>query len=162
MLRLVTMSRIFAALLLGGALLTPATELAAQGQGNRCTISVTGISFGNYSTSATAPHDSQGVVRYHCRGGRIRNIIVEVNAGTSGRISQRTMQGPGGTVRYNLFLDALRHTIWGDGSHGSRTFRTSNIQHNRTVSVPIYARVPAGQPVAAGQYQDTLSVTVLF
>jgi len=134
---------------------------ATSQQGNHCIVSVSGMAFGSYNTHSPTPLDSQGVVTVRCRGGQARSFIVEIGAGGSGRVSQRSMSGPGGTVRYNLYIDAVRHTIWGDGSNGSRTLRRNDAR-NRTITTPIYARVPAGQPVAAGAYQDTLAVTVIF
>lgn len=130
-------------------------------QGNHCIVSVTGIVFANYNPHSPTPNDSQGSVTVRCRGGQARFFAVHIDSGTSGRISRRTMQGPGGTVRYNLYLDATRQMIWGDGSDGSRTLRRTNIQ-NRTITAPIYARLPPGQAVAAGTYEDTLVVTVVF
>ena len=52
--------------------------------------------------------------------------------------------------------------IWGNGTGGTSFYATANIPNNRDVSVPVYARVPAGQDVRAGSYADNVSVTVNF
>ena len=129
---------------------------------DKCTVSVTRVAFGNYNTSSALPNDSQGVVTCRCSGAGIGSVQVQIGAGTSGRISQRTMRGPGGVVHYNLYLDVVRQVIWGDGAHGSQVFRSSSVTPGQTISVPIYARVPAGQSIAQGLYEDTLAVTILF
>ena len=138
-----------------------AATTAPTQRGNHCIVSVIGVAFANYNPHSPTPNDSQGSVTVRCRGGQARFFAVQIDAGTSGRISRRAMQGPGGTVQYNLYLDATRQKIWGDGSDGSRTLRRTNIQ-NRTITEPIFGRVPPGQAVATGTYQDTLVVTVVF
>ena len=67
------------------------------------------------------------------------------------------------SLSYNLYLDAARTTIWGDGTGGTQTFFNHNPQgNNRDIVIPIYGRVPAGQDVGAGTYTNTVTATVQF
>jgi spore coat protein U-like protein len=62
-------------------------------------------------------------------------------------------------LAYFLYLDAGRTTAWGN------TFGTGRLvaEVNGTPSVEtIYGRVPAGQNLPVGSYQDTVVVTVTF
>jgi len=66
------------------------------------------------------------------------------------------------TLNYNLYLDAARTTIWGDGTGGTQNFFVRNPTNNQDVSIPLYGRIPAGQSTSAGNYSNTLTVTINF
>jgi spore coat protein U-like protein len=64
---------------------------------------------------------------------------------------------------YNLFLDAARTIVWGDGTGGTQFYFSQNPQpNNQNISVPIYGRMPALQDVKVGNYGDTITVTLNF
>jgi spore coat protein U-like protein len=66
-------------------------------------------------------------------------------------------------LNYNLFINAARTTLWGDGTSGSTTlFDTYQLPAAGTVSrdYPIYARAFSQQSVGIGAYQDIITVTV--
>ncbi len=64
-------------------------------------------------------------------------------------------------LNYNLYLDAARTSIWGDGTGGTALF-TVAIPSGKAVNVTIFGRIPAGQDVAAGSYSDSIVVTIQF
>jgi len=71
------------------------------------------------------------------------------------------------TLSYNLYFDAAFTQIRGDGTGGSQVGggTLTLTPSSRTQSVPastIYGRIPAGQDVAAGNYSDTIIVTVTY
>ena len=55
-------------------------------------------------------------------------------------------------------LDPARTVVWGDGTDGSSLFAAPE----GNVQALVYARIPAGQDVAAGAYTDTLVVTIFL
>jgi spore coat protein U-like protein len=61
-------------------------------------------------------------------------------------------------LNYNLFVDASRVVVWGDGSGGSSTVALTAA----AADIPVYGRVPGGQNVPAGSYIDTIVVTVTY
>jgi spore coat protein U-like protein len=64
-------------------------------------------------------------------------------------------------LNYNLFTNAARTTIWGDGTAGtSRVSR--NLRRNQPVNLTVYGRIPAGQDVRIGSYSETLTVTITY
>jgi spore coat protein U-like protein len=64
---------------------------------------------------------------------------------------------------YNLYLDAARTIIWGDGTGGTQSFFIGNPQgNNQDLSVPMFGRIPASQNVKVGAYTDTVTVTLSF
>jgi spore coat protein U-like protein len=72
------------------------------------------------------------------------------------------VQGPN-ALAYNLFREAARVTVWGDGSGGTQVVTVGDSgPPGNPVTVTIFGRVPAGQWVAAGTYADTLVLTIEF
>lgn len=63
-------------------------------------------------------------------------------------------------IGYQLYLDAGRSQVWGDG--------TSGAVHNATGTgtsqgIAVYGRIPAGQPLpAGGTYRDTVTATIVY
>jgi spore coat protein U-like protein len=61
---------------------------------------------------------------------------------------------------YNLYLDAARTIVWGDGTGGSQTGPMVTTRGaGGTTTAYVFGRIPAGQDVAAGVYGDTIRVT---
>lgn len=132
---------------------------AASRPAHACTItSSTGVSFGVYNVYAAAPLDSAGTITYSCT----LSISVTIDIGTgSGTYASRTMRAGTSTLAYNLYTNAARTTVWGDGTSGTGHHGpVLGLIGSTTVS--IYGRVPAGQDVAAGSYTDTVVVTLNY
>jgi spore coat protein U-like protein len=62
---------------------------------------------------------------------------------------------------YNLYLDALRSSIWGNGTSGTDHLSTT-VPANGSVNVTIYGRISAKQDARIGAYSDTITVTATF
>jgi spore coat protein U-like protein len=123
-----------------------------------CTIFLAvGPAFGTYDTLSFAPLDAVGTISYQCSPPK---PTVQISTGSSGSYSARTMRSGAATLLYNLYLDAARTMVWGDGSAG--TFTDSPNPGNVTRSIPVYGRIPANQDAASGSYSDTILVTFVF
>jgi|RhiMetStandDraft_4_1073278.scaffolds.fasta_scaffold171067_1 spore coat protein U domain-containing protein, fimbrial subunit CupE1/2/3/6 len=125
-----------------------------------CTISTTSVNFGNYNVFTGSDTDSTGTVTIDCNGAA-HDIIVTLSKGASSSYNPRTMLKASEALSYNLYRDAARTSIWGDGTGGTSTYTNAN-PPNGPVNVTIYGRVPAGQDVSAGAYSDTVSAVVNF
>lgn len=134
----------------------PAAPPAAAGPS--CAVSVaSGIAFGAYDPLAPAALDSTGRVVLDCPPGRI--VSISLGTGQSGSFAARELRGPTGeALRYNLYRDAARTQVWGDGSSGVAL----SMDGAKGKTVQVYARVFAGQDVSAGAYADTIVLTVEF
>jgi len=142
------------------AALAATAALATSQAPGSCTVrSATGVAFGAYDpigANATAPRDATGQVRYHCGGGR--SPLVSLSAGGSGAFQPRLLRQGARTLGYNLYRDAARTQIWGDGRPG--TFTVLGQPGNRTLA--IYGRLFPGQAATAGSYADTIVATFNF
>ena len=144
-----------AALCLAGA-----TSAAAQ-QTPSCTISAVSVAFGNYNVFTATPVDSAGSVTFRCNAAAA-NISITLTKGTSSTFAPRTMTKVGEALNYNLYLDAARTNVWGDGTGGTSTYTNANPPNNQNVTVPIHGRIPASQDVSAGAYSDTVLAIINF
>lgn len=136
-----------------------------------CIVSTTGVAFGVYDAASTAPTDSAGNVTVRCThlgGGAVKtSYSIALSAGSSGTYAQRLMRAGTSVLNYNLFTDATRLQVWGNGTGGSTLVagtllvNPGNYEINE-VTRPIYGRIPAQQAADTGSYNDTILVTLTF
>jgi len=141
--------------------------------GATCSVAATGVNFGAYDISLPAPNDSTGNVTVTCSylppgGATDVNLQAALSPGVSGSYSPRQMAFGSARLNYNLFLDAARSSIWGNGLSATgiatASFKVGPGVGNgtRSAELLVYGRVPALQMVGMGAYSDTIVVTVTF
>jgi spore coat protein U-like protein len=133
----------------------------AYAQAPSCTISVTSVAFGNYNVFTTTPDDSTGTITYRCNSTAF-NISISISDGSSSTFGPRTLRKGTEVLSYNLYRNAARTTIWGDGTGGTSVYTQANPPNNTNVNVTVYGRIPALQDVSAGNYTDTVSAVINF
>lgn len=133
-------------------------------QQKACNITnISPVNFGNYD--GVTDRDANGSVTIFCGPG-IRNkpVVIQLDRGLySQSYSIRYMKHTSLNeyLGYNLYTDAGRTIIWGDGSGGSSIVTLTNM-NNQTINVPIYGRLPAMQSGSFGDYSDTVILTILY
>jgi len=135
-----------------------------------CTVSATGPAFGTYDPLNPSPTLANGSVTATCtlsgNTSTTVNITSSYSTGSSGTYSSRTMRSGANILNYNLYFDAAFTQIRGDGTGGSQTggatMTLTRTSRTDQASSPIYGRIPAGQDVAAGNYSDTIVVTLIY
>jgi spore coat protein U-like protein len=135
--------------------------MPAAAQAGSCTISVTSVAFGSYNVFTSTAIDSAGTVTYRCNS-TAANISIALSKGSSSSFSPRTLRKGGETLNYNLYRNAARTNIWGDGTGGTSVYTRANPPNNSNVNLTIYGRIPALQDVSAGNYSDTVSAVINF
>ena len=133
------------------AAIAAAAPAAAAG----CSVSPQSVSFGSYDTLSPSPHDGVGNVGITCDAATSFTISLSPGSGT---YSERLMAGGAEGLSYNVYTDASRTIVWGDGSGSTGTVSTTAA----ATDIPVYARIPARENVAAGSYADTIVVTVSY
>ena len=127
-----------------------------------CSLSSTSIVFGIYDVLVAAPLDTVGSVVYQCAQND-HNIMITLDTGGAASFATRRMVKGSEQLRYNLYLDAARTVVWGDGTGGTQGLFVHNPQrNNQDIIVPIFGRIPALQDRGVGTYTDTIIVTVNF
>lgn len=148
------------------AMLAAMTPQAAHALLEACTVSTAPLVFGNYDPTSGAAVDSTGTVTVTCTAvtSISVNYTIALGTGLGGSYSPRQMTSGVNALPYNLYTNASRSTVWGDGSGG-----TSLVSDGYTLGLLVvtrdytaYGRIPGSQNVAAGAYADTVVVTVTY
>jgi spore coat protein U-like protein len=120
-----------------------------------CSVSTSGLNFGNYDVFSTLDNEITGSIDVNCQASTTYSISLSSGFGT---YASRNMTSGTNVLAYNLYVDPTRLTIWGDGSSGTATVSGSGT----TGSSPVYGRIPARQNAFVGTYSDIVTVTVTF
>jgi spore coat protein U-like protein len=127
-----------------------------------CTIATSPVNFGAYDPvtgNATAPLDGIGTITVTCTKGATAHI--GLNAGSNNQGSTRRMQQSGTAyLTYEIYQDASRTNVWGDGFTDNLDIGAAPNRNPRTFTA--YGRVNAGQDATVGNYTDTVVATVNF
>ena len=129
-----------------------------------CTISATGVAFGNYDPQSGTNLDGVGTIDVGCHPSD-NAPTVSLSAGSSGTFSSRTMLSGGDSLDYNLYTTSARNIVWGDGFGGSVTVTLTGGSVSggtRRYTRSVFGRIPGSQNVPAGSYGDTITLTATF
>jgi len=129
-----------------------------------CRVTLFAIDFGVYMPMTTTHVEITGRIDVRCQA-QPGSFTVVIGPGISGDQLARTLSAGGPDVlNYNLYTDAARTQIWGDGT--VPTFLVSGVRPTSgrptSYNYPVYGRIFANQGPNAGIYNDNLLVTVLF
>lgn len=134
-----------------------------------CSVGTVSTAFGIYDPLSPSPNDNGvGAVEVTCQyTGQNERVAyrVSLSRGIGGSYTPRQMASGGERLAYNLYQEASRVTIWGDGTGGSFPLNgqlpiLNPGQRVRRATHSIYGRIPAVQDIAVGSYSDVVTVTV--
>lgn len=125
-----------------------------------CVITATNeVNFGTQGL-LTANVDTSATLSVQCTSGKGYTIALSAGAGSGATVAARKMTGPASaTVTYSLFRDAGRSLVWGDTVGTDTVAATGN---GAVQNYTVYGRVPPQTTPAAGDYLDTITVTVEY
>src|SRR5437868_6080735 len=90
-----------------------AAALLAQLASAACTIAAQPVFFGSYNPLSAQSVDSTGNVSVVCLPAAAYNVSLSPG---SGPYASRTLANGSYRLNYNLYTDAARTVVWGDGS----------------------------------------------
>ena len=148
---------------LGVAAAIAASSVRAEALTSCGLVSITGVAFGAYDVFAPSPVDSMGSITLSCTGVLASDTItVDLSRGSSASFLPRHMQNGPYVLDYNLYLDAARTQVWGDGTSGSSHSGPFQPADGTNTTLNVYGRIPALQNAQAGAYGDTIVVTINY
>ncbi|MFH0900571.1 MAG: spore coat U domain-containing protein [Pseudomonadota bacterium] len=119
------------------------------------------VSFGTYDVFSTTAIEAAGSVTYRCSPNT--SVAITLNTGLNATtFFPRYLANGIDKLSYNLYLDTILTKVWGDGTGGSVLYSNPAQPKWRTITVPVFGRLPAGQDVSAGPYSDTVTITMNF
>ena len=120
-----------------------------------CDVSSPGVNFGNYDPLSSSATDGVGNINVSCDAEV--SFTITLSSGMAS-YAERHMIAGANVLAYNLYVDAARVMVWGDGTAGTSTVSATATIADRTV----YGRLPPRQSVPAGSYIDTITVTITY
>jgi len=146
------------------------SERAAAAACTSVNVATTSVVFGSYNPLGSSQTDSTGEITVNCSSATETVpplTSITIGTGRSATFKPRNMLNATDavtTLGYNLFIDAGRTTIWGDGTGGTsyQSLPAGSTTHTETFT--IYGRIPGNQShTTAGSYSDsTLSVVISY
>lgn len=128
-----------------------------------CQVAGTVLSFGGSINPLTASSavDASSTLNVTCTNTTPFSLSLNagLNAGGASNFGGRVMKNGTNSLPYQLYLDAARSTVWGDGA-GSSVYHGTGTGNSQAVA--IYGRLPSLAQVAPGSYSDTVTVTVSY
>jgi spore coat protein U-like protein len=128
-----------------------------------CRVSTTPIYFGSYDILSSVNNTSTGTIVLSCSPKADVTIGISFSS-NSGSYNSRKMQhnGLSDTLEYNLYTNANRTHVWGDGHSGTSDAHFSNVKTDNIPPIIIYGSITAQQNVSTGIYSDQLVVTISY
>jgi spore coat protein U-like protein len=153
--------------------------MAASGvHGANCSVGASDLNFGSYDPVSSTSLDSATALTITCQGTLIAlqtiTISIALSSGSgagAGSYNPRQMQGviSGDKLNYNLYWDAARTRIAGNGTAGTLNFSDSAevsctvlflLCTSYTFHPTVYGRIFAAQDVGVGAYRLPVPITV--
>jgi len=157
----------------GLAAFTTALMPCAAAATTLCSVSGAQMAFGSFpiitglDAGADPDRDTTADFVVTCSGdpGATVGIEVQLDGGTAGNPIARRLTGPS-SLAYNIYTDAARTTVWGDGTSGSSRSTAIVLPQGNpsgTTTLTAYGRIPKGQRTARiGAYDDSVLVTIVY
>jgi spore coat protein U-like protein len=129
-----------------------------------CTIGATNMDFGDYDTTDLTPTEKTSTITHTCTIGQTGTVLIsqgsQANIGNSTDAAPiRAMtDGATGTLPYTLRLGNASGAIWGNTSLTGQSFTSTG----SATPVLVYGRIAAGETVLAGNYSDTVTVSIVY
>jgi len=130
---------------------------------NDCTITFNNINHGTVTTLAADNDAASAGDNITCSFADSYSIALNVGTG-GGTYATRTLANGANTLNFNVYSDAARTKVWGDGSDASAAALTGVSTGGGTADpLTVYSRVfgsQTGKP--EGTYSSTITATATF
>jgi len=126
-----------------------------------CNVSATTLNFGTYDPTSATALTGTSTVSVFCTAGTPYTSALNVGSG-GGSFVTRTIANGGNVLNYNLFRDAARSQVWGDGSGSTVTASGTGSGLLTANNLTVYGEIPIAQDKPPGTYTSTITVTVAY
>jgi spore coat protein U-like protein len=125
--------------------------------GNSCSVTAGALAFGTYDASNGT--NAYSDITVLCTVGTAYNVGLNAGTASGATVATRKLSSGASRLNYTLYSNTGRTVVWGNtiGSDTVGATYTLNQQPHR-----VYGRIPPGQTVIAGTYNDTITVTITY
>ncbi|MDX6751055.1 spore coat U domain-containing protein [Geminicoccaceae bacterium 1502E] len=121
-----------------------------------CSLTGGSLAFGDYVSGQPNALDAVGSIHFANCPQAV--VTFELDGGTNGSTADRRMSSGASKLRYQIYRNTTRTTVWGMGEEALKT----QLLVPQSGQVEVYGRIPGGQIVPAGTYTDTVTITLTF
>lgn len=125
-----------------------------------CAVTATGMAFGSYDPTVLTNHDATTTIQVNCTSGTSYTVGLSAGLATGATVSARKMVNGSNLLPYSLYRDASRTQNWGNTAGVDSTSAT--VATSTPATLTVYGRIAGLQNVPAGNYSDTVTVTVTY
>jgi spore coat protein U-like protein len=129
-----------------------------------CYVSGSTLSFGSSldPINGAVPVDASATLNVQCTNTTGWSVALDAgsNAGGAALFGSRALKNGSQTLAYQLYTDAARTTVWGNGSGGSSAVTGTGT--GSTQALTVYGRLPSLAGAIPGTYTDTVTVTITY
>lgn len=124
-----------------------------------CLINANPLTFGSFD--GTTDVDQSTTIAVRCTTGTPYTVSLNVGAGS---FANRTLADGAKTLSYNLYTNAARNVIWGDGTASTSTVGGTGAGIATSQDLTVYGRVPvaANANADAGTYTGTITASIVY
>ena len=120
-----------------------------------CSVTAQPLDFGTTNSFAVAI-DTSSATTVKCTPLAPYSVFVSYGANAAGTQRQLLSTTSAAVVKYDVYSDAGRTTAW------TPTVGTTGVGDGTEKAATLYGRIPVQTAVAAGDYKDTVTVTVSY
>lgn len=121
-----------------------------------CSVSATDLAFGTINPLISGATDSASSITVTCPSSTSYSITLSAGNGT---YAERELHSGTHVLSYNIYTDAARTIVWGDGTGGVAVEGTAD--SDGTIHTA-YGRVPHDPAAVPASYADSIVVTISF
>ncbi len=136
--------------------------------GAACTLKTKNaeLNFGTLTTTDDNDHDTETSITVQCSKGQAYHIFMSpgLNPKDWTKYFERRMQSGSGLLRYGIYVDSAHTTVWID-KYWQGGFPDSLVQatgDGTDQKYPVYGRIWKQATPPAGDYTDTVAITVEY
>ena len=126
-----------------------------------CTLETSDMDFGAYDTTDASPDDAISTITHTCTNGTVGSIAISqgstIDAASTVTAPVRQMANGSSTLAYSIST-AAGGAEWGGTKETGSPFTSAGT----STPVNVYGRIMPNLAVLAGNYTDTLTVTVEY
>ncbi|MFC3551257.1 spore coat U domain-containing protein [Lysobacter cavernae] len=126
-----------------------------------CTIAASDLDFGSQGV-LDASVDATSTISVTCTSGVDYNIEFNLGDWQSTNYSNRNLRHTDGytTIKYQLYTDSARTSIWGNGNAGTQ--KKGGTGNGALQNLTVYGRLPTQSVPKSGTYTDTITATINY
>lgn len=122
-----------------------------------CEVTANDLEFGDYDPVAASHLDAETTLSITCTSGTPYAVGLSLGDGGGASIANRFMEDGPEQLAYVLYQNSGRTTLWGESSN-----TLAGVGDGAPDTIDVFGRVPMQQAAPAGEYEDTITVTVTW